>query len=247
MEESKMHEGIEGTSPELEIPKGRGAAWFENFWYHYKWHSIVALFLVFAIVVCTLQMCRKTDYDAYVVYAGQKEISHKTENGTVEYMTFTSSLKQIAKDTDGDGEINVSLLDLFMLSSKEIEEAQKDKDSEVNFVLLDNNNKTFSNTVNYSEYYLFFISAPLYEEYSDHAGVNYFENLESYSALGDHEYYDTGAIYLHSTPFAELPGFKDLPEDTLIALRVQGYLESDNKEHKAAAVEMLKKILSYGK
>ena len=28
----------------------------ENFWYHYKWHSIVALFLVITLVICALQL-----------------------------------------------------------------------------------------------------------------------------------------------------------------------------------------------
>lgn len=247
MEENKIPDGISESSPEISVPKTKLSLWLENFWYHYKWHSIIALFLVFAIVVCSLQMCAKTEYDIYVVYAGEKEISHKAENGTIEYMTFTSSLKQVASDTDGDGEVSISLLDLFMLSSEQIEEAVKDDETEVNYVLIDNNNNTFKNIMSFSEYYLFFVSVPIYEKYCDEAGINHFENLESYASLGDHEYYDEGAIYLHSTLFGKLPGFKDLPENTLITLRVTGYLETDNAPHKAAAQDMLKKILTYGK
>ena len=245
MEEMRKTDALSDESPELNISKSRAGAWLENFWYHYKWHSIVALFVVFAIVVCTFQMCGKTSYDAYVVYAGQKEISHTAKDGSIEYMTFTSSLKQVARDYDENGEVNISLMDLFMLSSKEIEEAQQEEDSEVNFVLIDNNNRTFNNTVSFSEYYLFFISTPLYEEYSDHAGTNYFDTLTGYASLGDFEYYDDGAILLHSTDFASLPGFSDLPPDTLIALRLQGYFESDNAKHREAAIDMLKRILSY--
>ncbi len=236
------------ASPDITIKKNGFLAWLDNFWYHYKWHSIIALFLVFAITVCSLQMCGKTSYDSFVVYAGPKEISHKTENGEVEYMKFCSSLLQVSRDANGDGETNISLLDLFMLSSAEIEEAEKDDEIEVNYHLITNNNTTFNNIISKSDYYLFFLSSTLYNEFQyKFEGTQYFENLEGYSSLGSHEYYDTGAIYLHSTPFAALPGFSDLPEDTVICLRVRGYLESGNEKLQNEAKLMLEKILTYGK
>ena len=36
----------------------------QNFIYHYKWHTVVALFLVVTIIICSLQFCTKEEYDA---------------------------------------------------------------------------------------------------------------------------------------------------------------------------------------
>lgn len=248
MDERNFRDELGEASPDIAIKKSGFLTWLDNFWYHYKWHSIIALFLVFTISVCSFQMCSKTSYDSFVVYAGPKEISRKTENGEVEYMKFNSSLLQISRDVNGDGETNVSLLDLFMLSSKEIEEFEKNDEIEVNYKLITNNNTTFNNIISKSDYYLFFLSSSVYKEFQyKFKETRYFENLESYSALGNHEYYDTGAIYLHSTPFAALPGFSDLPEDTVVCLRVVGYLESGGEKLQNEAKLMLEKILTYGK
>ena len=92
----------------------------ENFWYHYKWHSLVALFLVFTILVCSLQMCEKNNYDIYITYAGGKEISRTVEGGDVsEYASFVSTLASLGCDYDGDGVSSVSFSSLFILSDDE--------------------------------------------------------------------------------------------------------------------------------
>ena len=248
MDEKNFRDVPSDASPEISIKKTGALAWLDNFWYHYKWHSIIALFLVFAIVICSFQMCSKTSYDAFAVYAGPKEISHRTENGEVEYMKFNSSLLQVARDSNSDGETNVSLLDLFMLSSKEIEEAEKDDETEVNYKLITNNNTTFNNIISKSDYYLFFLSSSLYTEFQyKFEGTRYFESLESYSSLGNHEYFDSSAIYLKSTAFSALPGFSSLPDDTVICIRIRGYLESGNEKLQNEAKLMLEKILTYGK
>ena len=28
--------------------------WWDNYWYHYKWHTIIGLFFVFVIVFCVI-------------------------------------------------------------------------------------------------------------------------------------------------------------------------------------------------
>ena len=59
---SKNIEGVgEVTTPAT--PKEK----LQNFWYHYKWHSLVAVFLVIAILICSL-MC----------FILSKQISRKT-------------------------------------------------------------------------------------------------------------------------------------------------------------------------
>ena len=50
---------------------GKIYKWFDNFWYHHKWKTIISLFLIVTILVCTLQMCQREEKgDISVMLAG---------------------------------------------------------------------------------------------------------------------------------------------------------------------------------
>ena len=59
-----------GISVEEEPPAEpiKKASFFENFWYHYKFHTIAALFGIFVLVVGILQLTGKTNPDIYIMY-----------------------------------------------------------------------------------------------------------------------------------------------------------------------------------
>ena len=225
--------------------------WLDNFWYHYKWHSLVALFLVFAITVCSLQMCQKTSYDVHVMYAGSYEIERTSESGTPEYEAFISSLSRVSDDFDESGHVTVNLRDLFLLSSKEIEEVEKDKEHEVNYVLINQNIQIFKDNMAMSDYYVCFISKALYDEYKLYGNETMFAPLAPYVSKDTKiEYYDTGAVLLSSTGFSTLPGIRNLPDDTVVCLRrVSAVAEHLNKkqtaEQFARAEKVIEKILNY--
>ena len=44
--------------------------WLENYWYHYKWFTIITLFFGIALIVCLQQCSAKDEYDMYTLYAG---------------------------------------------------------------------------------------------------------------------------------------------------------------------------------
>ena len=44
--------------------------WLENYWYHYKWLTIITLFFGIALIVCLAQCSAKDEYDMYALYAG---------------------------------------------------------------------------------------------------------------------------------------------------------------------------------
>ncbi len=231
-------------------PKNKMLAWLDNFWYHYKWHSLIALFLVFTISVCTLQMCNKEEYDVYIVYAGQKEIKRTSNGGFSEYQLITSSLEQISGDFDESGDTLVSLLDLFMLSNKEIKEVEANDDYEVNYTLLRENQEKFYDTMLYSSYYVCLLSDTLYEEYREISGVKVFAPLSPYVGEGDYKYLDEGAVYLHGSglSFAELPGIKELPDNTVICIRTLSAVAShfskeENEELFKRSEEVLREML----
>ena len=107
-----MEENYNESGEVCEAPSRakRFRIWLDNYIYHYKWHTIIALFLVFTITVCSVQMCDKESYDVYVVYAGDYQVSKLVTNGDVaEFVTFSKSLNRAAGDYNEDGKVSVSL------------------------------------------------------------------------------------------------------------------------------------------
>lgn len=223
-----------------------------NFWYYHKWHTIVAIFLIITLLICTLQMCKKTTYDIHVMYAGSHEFKRTATNGDLPpYGNALSSLKFFADDYDENGEINVDFLDLYLLTTSEIQELELEKGTDINYVLLNNNRETFLNNLMYSEFYVCFISPALYEAYKTVSDVSVFTSLEKYLddgaafTLSDKSYviengtkkeagesegalsfYDECAIRLSSTSLSSMPEFSSLPSDTLICLRIKSAIAS---------------------
>ena len=221
-----MKRNIEGvgevTAPST--PKEK----IQNFWYHYKWHSVVALVLITAILVCSLQFCQRESYDAYILYAGSKNIGRTAKDGDVaEIATVISSLKRVTDDFDENGEISVSFTNYFFLSSAEA--AGLD---DVNEALLQNDKNSLSSVFEHSEYYLVFISEAVYQQYNKVGDNELFIDLGTYkTSYPDIEYYADNAIYLSSIGASVLPGLSSLPEDTLVCIRRPGVLAAKSDEH----------------
>jgi hypothetical protein len=218
--------------------------------------------LIVAVTVSSLQMCSKETYDIHVMYAGSRNVLKTSQNGDLtEYQKMLSSLKYAAGDYDGDGDISVSLDVLYMLSEKEIEEinAQLKEENEknntdysLNMSQLNENNTVFRERLMYSEYYVCFISKPLYETYREINGVQMFMPLAGYVDAGrELTYLDECAVYLNSTGFGKLPMMSELPEDTVVVLRTLSAIAShydkrENEQHFKNSEEMLRSILNYG-
>ncbi len=236
-----MNKNIEGVG-EVAVPSTPKEK-IQNFIYHYKWHTLVALLLIVAIIICSLQFCVKEEYDAYILYAGSKNIGRTAKDGDVaEIATVISSLKRITDDFDENGEITLNFTNYYFLSAEE----RKGLD-DLNEALLASDQKSISGVLEHSEYYLLFISAAVYEQYHKVGDEELFISLSEYKTSSpDIELYADNAILLSSTEAYKLPGLSALPEDTLICIRRPSVLGGKSKEHTAHlenAKMMLENIL----
>ena len=68
--EASVNDVKSAPTPGDAAVKSGWQAWLENFWYHYKWHTIASVFVLLVVTIITVQMCTRTTYDAYIVYAG---------------------------------------------------------------------------------------------------------------------------------------------------------------------------------
>ena len=216
-----------------------------NFWYYYKWYTVVALFLVFAVTVCSLQMCSSTSPDAYVMYAGGKSFAVKSEdNDIAPHLAALSSLRRFCEDYNGDGEVTVELETYYIPTSAQIAEIE-DAGGFVDTVYVNNNKSDFGEMLMYGDYLILIMSEELFLENYTLASANPFAPLAQYASGDGLVYLNDYAIYLNSTALGEAPEFSDLPSDTVIAFRIYSEvpLFRPDKEVYSRCEQMLENIL----
>lgn len=90
--------------------------WLDNFWYHYKWHTIATAFIIVVLGVCLVNCVNnsKTD-DVIFTYAGPKEfVTDPKEKGDIEI-----ALDNVSKTVYGeDADIEI-VLNSFLIYSEE--------------------------------------------------------------------------------------------------------------------------------
>lgn len=52
--------------------------WLENYWYHYKWHTLIGGAAIILVVVLIAQLAAKVNYDALFMYVGDDYIDRKS-------------------------------------------------------------------------------------------------------------------------------------------------------------------------
>lgn len=225
----------------------------DNFWYHYKWHTLIALFLILTVTVCMLQTCSRTSYDIHILYAGSKEIKYTSESGgVIEYETLLSDFSRIVEDFDGDGEINTDVKTLFFLTEEERKEIEKDPSLEINETLLQEDAQTLSQLMVYGDYYLLFLSESLYRQYAVRDDISLFVPLAPYTEGAEGlRYAGEDAIYLSSVEFGSLPLLESFPADTVICLRavtpVMEKMDRSAAEKFSRSETVLRNLISYRK
>lgn len=91
-----------------------------NFWYHYKWASIVVSVTLIAVTIFVIQMLGRTQYDTTVVLATYgKYVENKSSNGedASYYLSYlqdeidglSKELKAYIPDINGNGSVDVGV------------------------------------------------------------------------------------------------------------------------------------------
>lgn len=235
-----------------EKPRGL-RAWWDNFIYYYKWHAAIALLLVVTLLVCTVQMCSRTSYDAYVLYAGGSYVGMQTSETTGEsdYSLMCSALARYAEDTDKNGSTVVNFKTLYLPSEKEIAEIEKDPMRDVPYSLIASDEQLLRDFIYTGEYYVYFIAEHLYLEWTK--SQQPFLEISPYLAEGEeYELAEGGmGVYLRSTELCEKPGFSLLSDDTVVCIRMYSEFSSMFTDKKNAEVfsnseKMLRELLKNG-
>ena len=99
--------------------------WLENFWYYYKYHTIVSIVVAFALVVSVTQCASRVDYDYQFVLA-----TSSAEMVPTQIEGLKNELLKYVEDENGDGEININIIDCSFSekdSARQIIEGKRQK------------------------------------------------------------------------------------------------------------------------
>ena len=89
-------------------PPEKPAGWWENVWYHYKWHILIGGFVALLVVLGVVTLVTKDDPDYTVVLLTADPLTtDMVEN-------LQNQLAAAGEDLDGDGKVEVLIENLAM-------------------------------------------------------------------------------------------------------------------------------------
>ena len=80
----------------------------KNYWFHFKWHTLGTIFCFIALVVLIRQCASRTDWDMQVVYFTYTPVLDQQTELVADY------LEGISNDINGDGEVNILVINCSM-------------------------------------------------------------------------------------------------------------------------------------
>ena len=206
----------------------------ENFWYHYKWRTIIISFFVVIAVVCLIQTFQKENFDYYVIYVGDENITDTRQSDIV------NSFKKIGIDTDKNGKVTINFSQLVYDPSS----------AEYHANGTNSNAEQYLGTMAVLPYYIYIMPEEIYLRYKD-TGV-FVQLSEVFGDKLPASAYDECALYLNKTNFAKNnPGVNLFSDNTVVALKVVPYVSDKNglkKEQNLFTNHMIlfKEIVYYG-
>ncbi len=208
----------------------------ENFFYHYKFQFFAGVFAVFFLAVMLTQMLGRDKFDYVIMYAGPKVLISDES-------LMTQSLTMLAQDVDGNGEINISINDIVILSPEEQQQA-KEAGSEINPENYSEAMQNYEAQLLAGDSYICLLSPYMYEQ--GHDSGRFCELSDIFGKNIPESAYDNCAILLSDTDFSLMPGFENLPDDTLLCMKKLSEVSDSDSKHIFNASEMLfKKIVKY--
>lgn len=188
----------------------------QNFWYHYKWPTIIAFILLIVIVGASASTCVREDFDISVMIAGPVELGGQTTRD------IANSVETLSKDYDENGEASVGVNVLYIANYEDL----RDSDNPVSgnlAALSKQNRETFQLEVMTGTYLICILSEELWKEVNDADG---FLPITDY--LPDGDAYENATYYggdvktgirLGDTDFGSMLGVSTLPDDMILCIR----------------------------
>lgn len=228
MKEEKLH------TEEISTKNSKFMAWLDNFWYHYKWHTIITLFIVIVLGTCIVQLASTPKSDLLFTYAGPKEFVTKPEEKT----SINTVLSQVSAKVYGE-DSRASLNSFLIYSKEQIKEIESELDENGRQKYVVDTAFNTSELNSFDEFsksgasFILLLDPSIYQRLIDQNGES--ERLVELSAL----YGSTpeGALDKYSVRLGDtklyqtIPDLQVLPADTVVCLHGKLILSTNQKEY----------------
>ncbi|MBR5871512.1 MAG: hypothetical protein IKZ09_10810 [Clostridia bacterium] len=222
----------------------------ENFWYHYKWPTLIVAFFAVFFLIAIAQMGTKNNYDAHLLYTGPAYLDGEVVADILTSVDLAADqaydITDNPADHDGDGSIHCDFNKIVYVPTMTAEEY---KENDIYFSGVDNLSARgqFDNLIMIGEYVVLMIDQSLYDETVD---TGAFCKLSDILDTVPEYAYDECGILLSDLPICAENGFRQLPDDTVLCCRGKSYVNNFNKKVQKdslydAQVELFRQIVSY--
>jgi hypothetical protein len=202
--------------------------WLSNYWYHYKWVTIVVLFFATVLGIGVYQMATKDTYDINILYSGPVLLNQDQTLGIED--AFEAILPH---DFNKDEEKSVLIHRITILSDDQLAAKQEEAKQEGDQVYYDL--KTRKDNI--SQVTTLFATGEtticLMDPYMYNMYLAQDAFLPLAEVLGEKPVYarDDYSVKLADTPFGQyFEAFRALPEDTVLCIRKAAVFSGSSKK-----------------
>lgn len=214
--------------------------WIANYWYHYKWVTVIVLFFAIVLGIGIFQIASKESYDIDILYTGPAILSASEKQDLAS--AFASVMPD---DFNDDSEKTVLINDITILSDEQIAEKEAEAAADNDRLYYDYNNRQnaisqVSTLLATGETTICLMDDFMYRQYKDQGAFlplsDVLDSLPDYAR-------DDYSVYLKDTPFgAYFTACRALPEDTVLCIRKESVMNGGlSKKAAGEQYELCKK------
>jgi hypothetical protein len=212
----------------------------QNFWYHYKWHTLAALFALFVGILIVSSKVTTPEPDVLLYYGGPAYFSEDAVQAVEDAFATV-----MAEDKNGDGKKVTQLIVTTVLSGDQIATKVMDAKEEGELLFMGDlsvADAEYKQEILYGLGIVCLIDRAHFEESKDRFAK--LEDVLGEIALPEKTFSDGKGVYLADTAFGRyFEVFAGLPKDTVLCIKKQP-LHVEDREYKAAK-ELLCDILRF--
>lgn len=229
----------EKPEAELHLEQSPFLKWLDNYWYHYKWRTIIIGFFVLVGIVLIVQLVNRPKYDVTLVCGSTYRMNAS------EHVAFEKAVEKfIPEDFDGDGEKSANILVYEIFSDSEyLEELSKAEAESAEFAINAKYNadelQNFSQYSMLGESYVFLVSEYLYDQLRSNDRLLPIKDMYGDEPLPEGVTEDGYGVYIKDTHFYQYtPDIQAMPDDLILCiLRKAAFKDSDSDQEKYARYE----------
>ncbi|MFA6948041.1 MAG: hypothetical protein WCQ72_03590 [Eubacteriales bacterium] len=222
--------------------------WLDNYWYHYKWETLIISFFAIFIVVATTQLLTRDKIDVYVLYTGP----HVFLPSEIESMENTLE-QTMSGDYNGDGEKGASFMDISLMTEQQILAAKEETDKTgdplvINVNTMRETENQFNTQIFAGESSVCLLDPYWYDEVKESGGWRKLSDVLGYTPEFAADDY---SVRLCDTEWGQFfTVLAGLPEDTVICMRTMSTAaafkgKSSSEKAYACSEELLRDIFAF--